>query len=299
MSRIGGSDVPRLGLGTMALTGRGTWGDPPDPAAARALLRRAAELGVALFDTADSYGPETAERLLREALHPYDGLLIATKGGFRRHGPHEWEADCRPESLRAACEGSLRRLGLERIDLYQLHLVDERVPVEESIGALCDLQRQGKIRDIGVCNVDEGQLERAHAVAPVVSVQNRYSLVQQGSRSVLDRCERDGVAFIAWAPLGKGFLAAASGALAPVAERHGATQAQVALAWVLRSQAVFAIPGTSSSAHLEENLGARGLELTDEEIAELASEGFPSYRARSFARRARARAGRVKARLRR
>ena len=156
MSRIGGSDVPRLGLGTMALTGRGTWGDPPDPAAARALLRRAAELGVALFDTADSYGPETAERLLREALHPYDGLLIATKGGFRRHGPHEWEADCRPESLRAACEGSLRRLGLERIDLYQLHLVDEGVPVEESIGALRDLQRQGKIRDIGVCNVGEG-----------------------------------------------------------------------------------------------------------------------------------------------
>ncbi|MET1009878.1 MAG: aldo/keto reductase [Gaiellaceae bacterium] len=298
MSRIGGSDVPRLGLGTMALTGRGTWGDPPDPAAARALLRHAAQLGVALFDTADSYGPETAERLLREALHPYDGLLIATKGGFRRHGPHEWEADCRPESLRAACEGSLRRLGVERIDLYQLHLVDERVPVEESIGALCDLQRQGKIRDIGVCNVGEGQLARARATAEIVSVQNRFSLVEQRSRPVLERCERDGLAFIAWAPLGKGFLASSTGALASVAARHGATPGQVALAWVHRSPAAFAIPGTASAAHLEENVAAGLLELTDEDVAELGRDAFHGYRARRLARRARARAGRAKARLR-
>ena len=282
----------------MALTGRGTWGDPPDPAAARALLRRAAELGVALFDTADSYGPETAERLLREALHPYEGLLVATKGGFRRHGPHEWEADCRPESLRTACEGSLRRLGLERIDLYQLHLVDERVPVEESVGTLAELQRQGKIRDIGVCNVDEQQLARARAAAPIVSVQNRYSLVERGSRAVLERCERDGLAFVAWAPLGKGFLSHGTGVLGTVAARHAATTGQVALAWILRSPAAFAIPGTASVPHLEENVRARELVLTDEDLRDLAGEGFYRYRAQRIARRARARAGRAKAALR-
>ncbi len=299
MSRIGGSDVPRLGLGTMALTGRGTWGDPPDPAAARALLGRAAELGVALFDTADSYGPETAERLLREALHPYDGLLIATKGGFRRHGPHEWEADCRPESLRAACEGSLRRLGLERIDLYQLHLVDERVPVEESIGALAELRRAGqdprhrglqrRRGPAGAGPCDGGDRQRAEPLQPRAS---------RAPRPVLERCERDGLAFIAWAPLGKGFLAASTGALASVAARHGATPGQVALAWVHRSPAAFAIPGTASVAHLEENVAAGLLELTDEDVAELGRDAFHGYRARRLARRARARAGRAKSRLR-
>lgn len=287
----------RLGLGTMALTGKGTWGDPADPAAARALLRRAAELGVQLFDTADSYGPETAERLLREALHPYDGLLIATKGGFRRHGPHEWEADCRPASLRAACEGSLRRLGLERIDLYQLHLVDARVPVEESVGALAELQAEGKVRHIGVCNVGEAGLARARAAAEVVSVQNRYSLVDRSSRPVLERCEQDGLAFVAWAPLGKGFLSAPTGALAAIAARHGATAGQVALAWVLSSPAAFAIPGTASVTHLEENAGAAELELTPEDVAELEREGFPRYRAHRLARTARARAGKLKAAL--
>jgi aryl-alcohol dehydrogenase-like predicted oxidoreductase len=299
VSLIGGLEAPRLGLGTMSLTGRGTWGDPPDPAAARALLRRAAELGVRLFDTADSYGPETAERLLREALHPYDGLLIATKGGFRRHGPHEWEADCRPESLRAACEASLQRLGLERVDLYQLHLVDARVPVEESVGALAELQRAGKIRQIGVCNVNEEQLARARTAAEIVSVQNRYSLVERGSRPVLELCERDGLAFVAWAPLGKGFLSAPTGALGAVAARRGATPAQVAFAWVLRSPAAFAIPGTASVAHLEENAGAGRVELADEDVRELEQEGFRAYRAGRLARRARARAGRAKATLRR
>jgi pyridoxine 4-dehydrogenase len=299
VSLIGDLETPRLGLGTMSLTGRGTWGDPPDPAAARALLRRAAELGVRLFDTADSYGPETAERLLREALHPYDGLLIATKGGFRRHGPHEWEADCRPAALRAACEASLRRLGLERIDLYQLHLVDARVPVEESVGALAELQRAGKIRHVGVCNVGEAELARARTAAEVVSVQNRYSLVEQRSRPVLERCERDGLAFVAWAPLGKGFLSAPTGTLAAVAARRGATPAQVALAWVLRSPAAFAIPGTASVDHLEENAGASRLELAQEDVRELEREGFQAYRVSRLARRARARAGRAKARLRR
>ena len=298
MSRIGDLDVARLGLGTMSLTGRGTWGDPREPTAARALLRRAAELGVQLFDTADSYGPDTAERLLREALHPYEGLLIATKGGFRRHGPHEWEADCRPASLRAACEGSLRRLGLERIDLYQLHVVDAAVPIEESVGALAELRREGKIRHVGVCNVTRDQLARARAAAEIVSVQNRFSLVERRSRPVLEDCERDGLAFVAWAPLGKGFLSAPAGALAAVARRHGATAGQVALAWVLRSPAAFAIPGTASLPHLEENLAARRLELTDEDAAELEREGFPRYRARRLVRRARARAGKVKAGLR-
>jgi aryl-alcohol dehydrogenase-like predicted oxidoreductase len=282
----------------MALTGRGTWGDPADPAAARTLLRRAVELGVRLFDTADSYGPETAERLLREALHPYDGLLVATKGGFRRHGPHAWEADCRPESLRAACEGSLRRLGLDRIELYQLHLVDAAVPVEESVGALADLQREGAIRHIGVCNVGEDELRRARTAADVVSVQNRFSLVERRSLSVLERCERDGLAFLAWAPLAKGFLTEPAGAPAEVAARHGSTPGQVALAWLLHSPAVFVIPGTSSAAHLEENAGAAGLELSDEDLRRLEGDGFYRYRARRLARRARVRAGRAKAALR-
>jgi aryl-alcohol dehydrogenase-like predicted oxidoreductase len=292
---------PRLGLGTMSLTGRGTWGEPADPAAARALLRRAAGLGVRLFDTADSYGPETAERLLREALHPYDGLLVATKGGFRRHGPHEWEADCRPEHLKAACEASLQRLGLERVDLYQLHVVDADVPVEESVGALADLQREGKIRHIGVCNVDEGELARAHATAALVSVQNRYSLVEQGSRAVLERCERDGLAFIAWAPLAKGFLATATatGAVAEVAARRGATPGQVALAWVLARPGTFAIPGTASVAHLEENHRALDVALSAEDVALLDRERFVTYRARRLARGARVRAGRLKAAVRR
>lgn len=296
---VGDRVVSRLGLGTMALTGRGTWGDPPDPAASRALLRRAADLGIELFDTADSYGPGTAERLLREALHPYDGLLVATKGGFRRHGPHEWEADCRPASLRAACEASLRRLGLERIDLYQLHLVDPAVPVEESVGALAELRREGAIRHIGVCNVDIEQLGRARETAELVSVQNRFSLVERGSRDVLERCERDGIAFLAWAPLAKGFLAEGSGAVADVAARHDATPGQVALAWALRSRAVLVIPGTSSPAHLAENAAAASLELSDEDVRRLEHDRFLRYRAARLTRRARARAGRTKAVLRR
>lgn len=296
---IGDLTVRRLGLGTMALTGRGAWGDPPDSASARALLRRAPELGVQLFDTADSYGPEVAERLLREALHPYDGLLIATKGGFRRHGPHEWEADCRPDSLRAACEASLRRLAIERIDLYQLHVVDPGVPLGESVGALTDLQREGKIRHIGVCNVTKEQLGHARTIADVVSVQNRYSIVEQGSHAVLESCERDGIAFIAWAPLAKGFLSAAGGALAQVAERHGASRGQVALAWVLHRSGALAIPGTSSLRHLEENVGALDLALSDEDVDLLDGDSFLAYRARRLARGARLRAGRLKAVVRR
>jgi aryl-alcohol dehydrogenase-like predicted oxidoreductase len=296
---IGDMRVRRLGLGTMSLTGRGTWGDPADPAAARTLLRRAAELGTQLIDTADSYGPETAERLVRDALHPYDDLVIATKGGFRRLGPHEWEADCSPRSLRAACEGSLRRLAVERIDLYQLHVVDSRIPVEESVGALAELAREGKIRHIGVCNVDTEQLARAREVIDLVCVQNRFSLVERGSQAVLDRCERDGLAFIAWAPLAKGFLSIAGGAPARVASRHGVTPGQVALAWVVRHPTVVAIPGTGSLAHLEENAGAGAVDLSDDDVRALDSDSFLDYRAHRLARTARARAGRFRRVLRR
>lgn len=295
---VGDLTVRRVGLGTMSLTGRGTWGDPTDPAGARGLLRRAADLGVQLFDTADSYGPETAECLLREALHPYDGLLIATKGGFRRHGPHEWEPDCRPEWLRGACEASLRHLGLDRLDLYQLHLVDARVPMEESVGALVELQREGKIRHIGVCNVDEEQLRRARTTADIVSVQNRYSLAERASDPVLATCEQSGTAFIAWAPLAKGFLAAAGGAIAEIARARGATPGQVALAWVLqRSPSLVAIPGTSSREHLAENVAAASLELDQDEMERLSAERLWRYRGRKATRRARIAAGRARASL--
>jgi pyridoxine 4-dehydrogenase len=295
---IGDLPVRRLGLGTMALTGRGTWGDPPDPAAARALLRRAAELGVQLFDTADAYGPETAERLLREALHPYDGLLVATKGGFRRRGPHEWEADCRPESLRAACEGSLRRLGLERIDLYQLHVVDAAVPIEESVGALEELRREGKIRHVGVCNVDAAQLARARTASTVVSVQNRLSLAERGLEELVPACEDDGTVFIAWAPLGKGRLARAGGTLGAVARSRGATPAQIALAWLLQlSPSLAAIPGTASSAHLEENAAAARIRLSPDELVRIGRARLWRYRAWRAGRRARMLAGRVRRRV--
>jgi pyridoxine 4-dehydrogenase len=293
---LAGKTIGRLGFGTMSLTGRGTWGNPADPAGARALLRRAAELGVQLFDTADSYGPGTAEDLLREALHPYDGLLVATKGGFRRHGPHEWSADCRPEALRAACEGSLRRLGLERIDLYQLHVVDAAVPIEESVGALAELQSEGKVGALGVCNVNLGQLARAGTAAEIVSVQNRLNLAERGSDHVLAQCERTGLAFVAWAPLGKGALASA---LARVGRAHGATSAQVALAWLLhRSPRLAAIPGTASTPHLEENVGARELRLEPAEVAALDQERLWSYRARRTIRKARRGAGRARRALR-
>ncbi len=282
----------------MSLTGRGTWGEPADPAAARALLRHAAGLGIELFDTADSYGPEVAENLVREALHPYDGLLVATKGGFRRDGPHAWQADCRPESLRAACEASLRRLDVERIDLYQLHLVDPRVPLEESLGALVELQQAGKIRQIGVCNVNLAQLDRVRDVADVVSVQNRLSLAERSSLDVLGRCAETGLAFIAWAPLAKGFLSGASGAIADVARAHGATPAQVALAW-LRRRGAIAIPGTASVPHLEENAGSLAVELTDVEAGSLEGDPLLGYRARRLARKARVGAGRIKAGVRR
>ncbi len=233
---LGDTEVRRLGFGTMSLTGRGVWGDPRDPAEARSVLRRAVELGVDVIDTADSYGPGVAETLVAEALHPYEGIVIATKGGLTRQGPGKWSRNCRPEYLRAACHASLERLRVDCVDLYQLHTVDPSVPIEESVGALEALRAEGKIAAIGVCNVDEAELDRARAVAPVVSVQNRFSLVDRSSLRLAERCAREGLAFLAWAPLAKGTLASHP-SLADIAETHGCSPGQVALAWALAQSA--------------------------------------------------------------
>jgi aryl-alcohol dehydrogenase-like predicted oxidoreductase len=269
--RLGELTVNRMGFGAMRLTGSGVWGNPSDREGAKAVLRRAVELGVTLIDTAASYGPEVNEELIAETLHPYPGgLAVATKGGLTRPGPGEWERDGRPETLRESLEGSLRRLRLDRIDVYQLHAVDPRVPIEDSVGALADLQREGKIRYVGLSNVDARQLAVARKIVPIVSVQNRYSLADRHSESVLDACEREGLAFLPWFPLALGRLAAATGRLADVARSRGATPAQVALAWLLRRSPVMApIPGTSTVEHLEENVAAAGLELTNDEFGGL------------------------------
>lgn len=281
--------VGRLGYGAMALTGPGGWGEPPDRREAIRTLRRAVELGVTLFDTADSYGPEVSELLIAEALHPYPkGLVVATKGGFVREGPWQLRAAGSPAHLREACDGSLRRLRLEGIDLYQLHTVDRTVPFDESVGALAELQAEGKIRHVGLSNVGIAQIEAARRVVPVVSVQNRYSLAARGpeEEAVVDYCGREGLAYLPWQPLGKGLLARARGALRRVASRHGATPAQVALAWLLaRSPVVLPIPGTISAAHLEENAGAVALRLDPNDVAELDAYSPPRLTARAVARR--------------
>ncbi|HEX7254746.1 MAG TPA: aldo/keto reductase [Gaiellaceae bacterium] len=270
---LGDVRIRRVGFGTMGLTGPGVWGDPRDRAGAIAVLRRAAEL-VDLIDTADAYGPETSERLVADALHPYrDGLVVATKGGYCRDGPWSWRADGRPEHLRAACEASLRRLRLDRIDLYQLHTVDRRVPIEESVGALAELRDEGKIGHVGLSNVGVEALTRAQAVVPVLSVQNRYNLAQRGSEPVLRACEEQGIAYLAWFPLAKSALLKRRGELATIARRRAATPAQIALAWLLnRSPVLVPIPGTRSVRHLEENVAAGQLELTAEERETL--EGY-------------------------
>jgi pyridoxine 4-dehydrogenase len=272
--RLGGDlEVGRLGFGAMRITGEGIWGAPRDPEASRALLRRVVESGVNLIDTADSYGPEVSEKLIAEALHPYpDDLVIATKGGFERPGPGRWVPACRPERLRRCCEASLRRLRLERIDLYQLHTVDPEVPIEDSIAALVELQEEGKIRHIGVSNVSGEELERAQQIATVVSVQNRYNLTDRSSEEVLEKSERQGLSFFPWFPLATGDLAKRGGPLDEVARAHDAAPAQVALAWLLqRSPVTLPIPGTNSIPHFEENLAAAELELSEEELRELNS----------------------------
>jgi aryl-alcohol dehydrogenase-like predicted oxidoreductase len=281
-------DVHRIGYGGMALTGPGAWGDPPDRAAARALLCRAVELGVQLFDTADSYGPEVSERLLAEALHPYpEGVVVATKGGLIRTGPWELHPDGRPDHLRETCEGSLRRLRLERIDLYQLHGVDGAVPLEESMGALAELRAEGKIRHVGLSNVRVEQIEAARKIVPVVSVQNEYNVGERGSQDeVIEFCEREGIAYLPWRPLGKGSLARPHGALGKTAAKHGVTPAQIALAWLLaRSPVIVPIPGTLSPAHVAHNVASLELELSPTDLAMLDSYRLSRLDARQLARR--------------
>jgi pyridoxine 4-dehydrogenase len=276
---IGGeTTVNRLGFGAMRLTGDGVWGEPRDPDECRRVLRRAIELDINLIDTADSYGPEVSERLIAVALHPYpEDLVIATKGGLTRSGPNQWHPDGRPEHLREACEGSLRRLRLERIELYQLHRVDPKVPLEESVGALIELRSEGKIGHIGLSNVSVEQLTRARELTSIVSVQNRYNLADRADEDVLEKCEREGIAFIPWLPLATGKLATGGGPLAQIAERHGATAAQIALAWLLhRSSVMLPIPGTASVKHLEENVGAAGIALSADERQELEAHAGPA-----------------------
>lgn len=267
---LGDLTVNRLGFGAMRVTGPGVWGEPADRPAMHRLLKRAFELGHTFFDTADSYGPEVSETIIAEALHPYPKeLVIGTKGGYARSRSRGWVANGRPEHLARALDGSLKRLRLERIDLYQFHVPDPDVPCAESLGALVELQRAGKIRHLGVSSVDVSELEEARRIADIVSVQNRYSIEDRSSDDVLAACEQVGIAFIPWYPLGAG-QALKSGRVKRVAQRRGATPAQVALAWLLaRSPAMMPIPGTSSIAHLEENAAAAGLKLSAQDFEEL------------------------------
>jgi pyridoxine 4-dehydrogenase len=265
-------EVGRLGYGAMQLCGPHVTGWPEDRENAIRVLRRAVELGATLVDTADSYGPEVNELQVAEALHPYEGVVVATKGGLSRRGEQRggWPPDGRPEYLRAACEGSLRRLRVERIDLYQLHRPDPRVPFSESVGALGDLREQGKIRHVGLSNVSLAQLEEARGIVEIASVQNEYNLGNRESEDVLEACEQAGIAFLPWYPLDAGDLARPGGPVEAIAREHDATPAQVALAWLLhRSSVTIPIPGTSSLEHLEENMAARDLLLADAELAQL------------------------------
>jgi pyridoxine 4-dehydrogenase len=263
--------VNRMGFGAMRITGQGIWGDPKDPAEAKKVLRRAIELGVNLIDTADSYGPEVSEDLIAEALYPYPkDLLIATKGGLTRQGPDVWKPVGRPEYLQQCVEMSLRRLKVDTIDLYQLHRIDPKVPAEETLGALKELQEAGKIRHIGLSEVKVEEIEHAKTIVDVVSVQNLYNLTNRQSEDVLDYCEKNSLGFIPWFPIASGDLAKPGGPLDQAAKKHDATVGQLALAWLLkRSPVILPIPGTSSVAHLEENVAASGLQLSDEEFKAL------------------------------
>jgi len=268
---IGDKQVHRLGFGAMRITGKGIWGQPKDRAEAINVVRRAVDLGVDLIDTADSYGPHVSEEIIAEALYPYPkGLLIATKGGLERPGPDRWDMNGRPAHLRKACEGSLKRLRLERIDLYQLHRIDTKVPAEDQIGTMRDLQQEGKIAHVGLSEVGIAELEMARGIVPIVTVQNKYNLVDRAYDDMIEHCERIGVGFIPLFPLATGKLAAPGGPLARAAERLNATPSQVAIAWLLaRSPVMLPIPGTSSVRHLEENMGGALLHLSDDELRAL------------------------------
>jgi len=272
---LGGVAVRRLGFGAMRITGPGIWGEPRDRAECIRVLRRAVELGVELIDTADSYGPAVSEDLIREALHPYpEHLVIATKAGLVRTGPDAWHPVGRPEYLRQECEMSLRRLGVDRIDLFQLHRIDPQVPREEQFGLLAELVSEGKVARVGLSEVSVEEIEAARAVVPVTSVQNLYNLSNRSSEAVLEHCEHEGIGFIPWFPIASGALGAAGSPAEAVAAELGATPAQVALAWLLRrSPVMLPIPGTSSVAHLEENWGALGIELDNNQFAALSDAG--------------------------
>jgi aryl-alcohol dehydrogenase-like predicted oxidoreductase len=288
-----GPVVDRLGFGAMRITGAGIWGPPADRDEAVRVLRRAVELGVRFVDTADSYGPEVSEQLIAEALAPYpDDLVVATKGGYLRDGPDAWRPDGRPEHLRAACEGSLRRLGVERITLYQLHVPDPAVPYDESVGALVALRDEGKIAHIGLSNVGVDHVRQALALTPVASVQNRYNVSDRSADPVVDLTGELGCAFIPWAPVG-GRRPGEGAALREVAERRGVTPVQVAIAWQLaRAPHVLPIPGTSSVDHLEQNVAAAALRLTDDDLAMLDRQPRPRGPARRVAGKLRRPSGR-------
>ncbi|WP_006246623.1 aldo/keto reductase [Mycolicibacterium tusciae] len=276
---IGGDlTVNRLGFGAMRLTGKGIWGPPADPDECIRVLRRLVELGVNFIDTADSYGPYVAEELIKEALHPYpDGLVVATKAGLLRTGPDEWPVLGYPAYLRQECEMSLRRLGVDTIDLFQLHRIDDKFPAEDQLGELVKLQQEGKIRHIGLSEVNADQLEAAQKVATIVSVQNMYNLSVRAAEPVLEACESQNIGFIPWFPLAAGPLAAADGPLQRIAADHDASPSQLALAWLLkRSPVMLPIPGTSKVAHLEENVAAAGIELSDDEFETLSKAGSAS-----------------------
>jgi pyridoxine 4-dehydrogenase len=268
--KLGDLEVNRLGFGAMRVLGPDVWGEPQDRPGARRVLCRAVELGVNFFDTAESYGPQTDETLIAEALHPYPkGFVIATKCGIARPSPGRWDADGRPDKLRKDLDGSLKRLRLDRIDLYQLHTIDPKVPLEDSLGALVDAQRAGKIRHIGVSNFNVKQLERARKVATIVSVQNRYSLAERSSEDVLVQCEKLGIAFLPWYPLGAGGTLKMA-RVKKIADKLKATPAQVSIAWLLaKSPVMLPIPGTGNIAHLEENVAAARLKLSQEDLAAL------------------------------
>ncbi|HEX3874168.1 MAG TPA: aldo/keto reductase [Solirubrobacteraceae bacterium] len=268
---IGGRRVRRLGFGAMRLTGPGIWGPPADPEGCVAVLRRAVDLGVDLIDTADSYGPHVSEELIARALYPYpENLLIATKAGLVRTGPGGWHMLGRPEYLRQECELSLRRLRVDRIDLFQLHRIDPKVPADEQFGVLGDLRDEGKIGEVGLSEVSIAELEAARRIVPIATVQNRYNLVDRGSEELVGHCEREGIGFMPWFPIASGDLAAPGGRLDAVVRETGASPAQVALAWLLaRSPVMLPIPGTASVDHLEENCRAATVELSAAQVAEL------------------------------
>lgn len=274
--RLGGDlEIRRLGFGAMRITGKGIWGEPADHAGSIAVLKRAVELGVNFIDTADSYGPDVSERLIGEALHPYtDGLVIATKAGLTRSGPDRWHTNGKPEHIRAAIEGSLKRLKLETIDLYQLHRIDPEVPAEVSLGVFADLQREGKIRHIGLSEVTVEQIDHARSIVPIVSVQNRYNVGDREWENIVKYCEQHEIGFIPWFPLAAGKLTETGGTLDQIAHKHDASQMQIAIAWLLHhSPVILPIPGTSSVKHLEENMAAEQIQLDADDMAALDALG--------------------------